>query len=37
MPGLDLRCGQGYRCVAADAMEGDLLGARWDVVQAVDE
>ena len=37
MSGLDLRCGQGHCCATADAVEGDLLGVRRDVVQAVDE
>ena len=35
MPGLDLRCGQGHYRAIVNAVEGDLLDVRQDVMQAV--
>ena len=37
VPYLDLCHGQSHRCAATNAMEGNLLGARQDVVQIVNE
>ena len=37
MPSLDLRHGQGHRCAAVNAMEGDFLDARLNFVHAVVE
>ena len=37
VPGLDLRRGQGHRCVVVNVVEGDLLDVRLDIVQAVIE
>ena len=37
MPGLDLRRCQSHRCATMNAVEGDLLNARWDIPQAVVE
>ena len=37
MAGLDLRHGQSYCCAETNAMEGNLLGSCWDVMQMVDE
>ena len=34
---MDLRRGQSHRYAMTNAMEGNLLGMRWDVVQTVDE
>ena len=34
MPGLDLRHDQRYRCTMMDAMEGDVLNASRNVVEA---
>ena len=34
---MDLRRGQGHRCAAVNAVEGDLLDMHRDVVQAVVE
>ena len=37
MPGLDLQYGQGHRCAAVNAMEGDFLDACQNIMQAVVE
>ena len=37
MPSLDLHCGQGHHRATVNVVEGDLLDARRDVVQAVVE
>ena len=37
VPGLDLCCGQSHRRATTKAVEGDLLGARLDVMQVIDE
>jgi len=37
MPGLDLRQGHGHRRATVNVMEGDLLDARRDIMQAVVE
>ena len=38
VPGLDLRCGQRHRCAMTNAVEGDLLNAGRDVLEAsIDE
>ena len=37
VPGLDLRRGQSHRYATMNAMEGNLLGVRQDVLQMVDE
>ena len=37
MPGLDLRHSQGHHRAATNAVKGDLLDARRDILQAVVE